>query len=106
MPHSLEELDGFLRDPNFVHLGQSTDDSREQIYHGLVGPANARSAVFAFMTIIAWLNITAPIFVDGTMKVVKHVIREQVTQLLVVLTNYNDHVSSICMNFLVLCVCS
>ena len=97
MPQSLAEMDAHLRDPNFVHLGQSSPEDGvdpHQLYQGLVGPPNQQSGLFVFPDIIQWLPLTAPIFADGTMKAVKFVIRGQVTQLLVVNSNVQDHVST------------
>ena len=92
---SLDELDAFLRDPHWVHLGQSLqrEPGPLQLYQGLaVGEDGTRSAVFVFPNVVEALTATSVIYVDGTFKKAKTLLRGHIKQVLLVLTSFQDHV--------------
>ncbi|XP_052131064.1 uncharacterized protein LOC127751471 [Frankliniella occidentalis] len=75
---------------DFSHLGQSLVGN-VQVYNGCVGPAHLRSLVFVFSDVLEWMSATAEVFIDGTIKVAKH-LPADCQQVLSVVTSWNDHV--------------
>lgn len=97
MPQTLEEVDRYLRDPDWAHLGRSRhaagDQPQQQLYHGMVGPAGMRSLVYCFLNVVRFLTTTSQVFADGTFDIVAN-LPTDCQQMFEIVTNYMDHVST------------
>lgn len=93
-PQTLAQLQDILLSVEWRHLGQSLTEPRSQLFVGLVGPDGEKSAVFLFPEVVQWLSRGSDLFLDGTMKVVRHLI-DEIAQVYSLVTSWLDHVRRI-----------